>query len=124
MSMSAILTLRGLVNYKPDLFDNLQLPSAPDASELGVQEQQVRTAWTINKAEFVDFLCFQTEGMSLAIPDYKYLKQAIGTWSKAHVHEWQRMFDTMFYKYNPLWNKDFTSTESEAISRDKTNNEI
>lgn len=123
MSMSATLTLRGLVNYKPDLFDNMVLPTPPSASDLGVLPTQVRDAWTINKPDLVDFLCFYTEGMSLAIPDYVYLKKAIATWSKAHIQEWQRMFDTLFFKYNPLWNKDFTSTESEAISNDKTHNE-
>lgn len=119
MSVPAILTLRGMVSYKPDLFDLLVLPTAPDANELGVESTQVRAAWTINKADFVDFLCFYTEGMSLAIPDYPYLKKAIGTWSNAHLHEWQRMFDTLFYKYNPLWNKDFKITEHEETRNDK-----
>lgn len=123
MSMSATLTLRGLVNYKPDLFDNMVLPTPPSYTDLGVLPSQVREAWTINKPDLVDFLCFQTEGMSLAIPDYVYLKKAIATWSKAHIQEWQRMFDTLFYKYNPLWNKDFTVTEREETNRDKTDNE-
>ena len=122
MSMSAILTLRGMVNYKPDLFENLQLPVAPaDADELGVDSEHMRETWSINKSDFVDFLCFQTESMSLVIPDYTYLKKAIGTWSKAHIHEWQKMFDTLFYKYNPLWNKDYNTQETEAISKDRTN---
>ena len=123
MSMTAILTLRGMVNYKPDLFENLQLPHAPTYSEMGVEATQIAATWSINKNDFVDFLCFQTEGMSLAIPDYTYLKKAIGTWSGAHYHEWQKMFNTLFYKYNPLWNKDAKTTESEAISKDADNNE-
>ena len=119
MAMSAILTLRGMVTYKPDLFENLVLPVAPTADELGVQQNQIRAAWTINKADLVEFLCFQTEGMSLAFPDYDYMKKAIGTWSNAHIHEWQRMFDTLFYLYNPLWNKDFQATEAETENRDR-----
>lgn len=123
MSMTAILTLRGMVNYKPDLFENLQLPHAPTYSEMGVEADQIAATWSINKNDFVDFLCFQTEGMSLAIPDYTYLKKTIGTWSGAHVHEWQKMFNTLFYKYNPLWNKDAKTMESETVDKDGDNTE-
>lgn len=121
MSMSALLSLSGMVNYRPDLFDLMVLPHAPDADELGVTGQQVRAAWTINKQDFVDFLCLQTRGMCLAVPDANWLKQAIGTWSEAHLPEWQRLFDTLFYKYNPLWNKDATLTEDYTDTYGKTN---
>ena len=123
MTMSARLTLRGMLNYKPDLFENLQLPHVPTYDEMGVTEQQIAQTWTINKNDFVDFLCFECESMSLVIPDYVYLKKAIGTWSGAHVHEWQQLFNTLFYKYNPMWNKDSKTTETEAISKDADNNE-
>ena len=59
-------------------------------------------------------------GMCVAVPDADWLKQAIGTWSNAHIHEWQRMFDTLFYKYNPLWNKDATINEDYTDYYGKT----
>lgn len=108
-----------MLDYKPDLLDNLQLPAAPDWEDMGIEETQIRDTWTINRADFADFLCFHTESMSLVVPDPVYLKTAIGAWSKAHVHEWQRLFDTLFYKYNPLWNKDFQIVEEEDTERDR-----
>ena len=120
--MEARLTVAGMTNYKPDLFDNLVLPTPPtNAAAIGLQSDQLRAAWTISKDDFVEFLCLRTAGMSIAIPDYNWLKTSIGVWSGAHIHEWQRMFDTLFYKYNPLWNKDGKVTETDAVTRSATN---
>lgn len=121
--MTAILTLAGMLDYRPDVLDNLQLPQAPSYEDMGLDATQIRQLWTINAADFKDFLCFQTMSMCLAIPDADFLKAAVGTWSKAHVQEWQRMFETMFYKYNPLWNKDATRTEAEQEARTKNDTE-
>lgn len=113
MGMSAMLTLAAMYSYRTDLFEDLQLPTPPTVpADIGLDTGQLREAWTISTSDFVDFLCLETMGMSLAFPDADFLKEAIGIWSKAHIHEWQRMFDTLFYKYNPLWNKDGKITES------------
>lgn len=112
MSRPARLTLSGMLNYVPDLFEDLQLPTPPlDAAAIGLQADQLRAAWTIDKDELVNYICLHTAGQSLCFPDGVWMKKAIKTWSTAHVHEWQRVFDTYFYKYNPLWNKDGTFTE-------------
>ena len=112
MAMEARLTLSALYRNRTDLFDQLQIPTPPvDPEAIGLQPGQLRAAWTINRADLADYICLQTMSMSVAYPDPDFLKAAIGTWSKAHIHEWQRYFDTLFYKYNPLWNKDGTVTE-------------
>lgn len=118
MSMSAMLTLAGMYSYRDDIFDNLQLPVAPTAAQMGVENDQIRETFNVNKADFIDFLLLQTMGMCVAIPDADFLKKAIGTWSKAHIYEWQLAYETMFYKYNPLWNKDGKITETEEGSHD------
>lgn len=118
--MVATLTLAGLIQYRPDILDNLQLPHVPTAAEMGVEANQIRQTWSIDPDEFATFLCFHTMGLSLAIPDADYIKNAVGVWSASHVHEWQRMFDTLFYKYNPLWNKDATTTENDNDARTVT----
>lgn len=123
MAMSALLTLAGMLDYRPDVLDNLQLPQAPSYADMGVEATQIRQLWTINANDFKEFLCFHTMSMCLAIPDADFLKAAVGTWSKAHVEEWQRMFETLFYKYNPLWNKDATRTETEQEARTKNGSE-
>ncbi len=124
MAMIANLTIWGIVNYRPDVFDNLQLPTPPiDASAIGLEADQLRAAWTINKEDFLNFLCLQCMSMSVAVPDADFLKAAIGTWSSAHIHEWQRLFDTCFYKYNPIWNKDGIITEWGTDSNNTSENE-
>lgn len=135
MPMEARLTLAGMVAYKPDLFDNLQLPQPPypegateeqivaAAAAIGLTPAQLRESWEIDKDDFVEFLILETYGMSLCYPDYTFMKKAIGTWSSAHIHEWQRLFDTVFYKYNPMWNKDYNTTESETINKDISDQE-
>ncbi len=120
MSIAASLTLRGLTSYDPNLFDNLVLPVPPTADSLGVLPSQIRAAWTIDRDTFIEYLCFTTMSMSLMVPDAEFMKHQIGVWSATHLPEWQRMFDTMFYRYNPLWNKDATTDETEAITKGRT----
>ncbi len=119
--MFAQISLAGMVQYSPTnpdtnlptLFDLLELPSPPlDAAAIGLEAQQLRAAWTIDKGDLIAFLCLKTNGMTLAYPDMDFMRNAIGTWSRIHIHEWQRIFDTLFYKYNALWNKDGAITES------------
>ena len=107
MAMKATLTLAGMLNYKPDLFDEMQLPTPPtNAGAIGLQNDQLRAAWTIDRDDLAEFIALHTAGMTLCYPDANFMKHIIGTWSKAHITEWQRLFDTLFYKYNAMWNKD------------------
>lgn len=123
--MEARLTIAALNQYSPDLFDDLELPTPPiNAAAIGLQADQLRAAWTIDKTDFINFLCLETMGMSVAYPDAAFMKLAIGTWSRSHIHEWQRIFDTLFYKYNALWNKDGviseTGTDTHAQNESNT----
>ena len=113
MAMTAVITLAGMLNYKPDLFDEMVLPTPPiDAAAIGLQADQLRSAWTIDKDELAEFIALHTAGMSLVYADGDFMKHILGTWSKAHIHEWQRLFDTLFFRYNPLWNKDGKISET------------
>ena len=104
--MEARLTLSGLLAFDPDLFQNMTLPSPPTAADIGMEAAQIRAAWTIDKTTLTNYLCMKTASMSLVYPDADYMKNAIHTWSTMHIQTWQRLFDTWFYKYNPIWNKD------------------
>lgn len=106
----AELTFYGLWSYKDDLFDLVQVPAPPTADSLGVQAEQIRQTWTINRDDLFTYLCFRSMGFSLSVPDGDFLKLMLGTFSRIRLPMWQRYFDTFFYKYNPLWNKDGTHT--------------
>lgn len=104
--MEARLTLSGLVVYDTTLFDNMVLPTPPTAADIGVEAEQIRQAWTIDKTTLINYLCMRTASMSLVYPDLDYMKTALHTWSAMHIQTWQRLFDSWFYRYNPIWNKD------------------
>ena len=122
MAMSALLTLSGMYSYRDDIFDNMVLPTPPlDAAAIGLQADQLRAAWTIDKGDLIEFICLRTMGMSLCYPDAEFLINAIGVWSRAHIHEWQLLFDSLFFKFNPLWNKDGKITETGLDENESTN---
>lgn len=114
--MEARLTLNGLVIFDPTLFDNMVLPSPPSAADIGMEAAQIRESWTIDKTTLINYLSMRTSSMTLVYPDLDYMKTAIHTWSAMNLQTWQRLFDTWFYKYNPLWNKDgkFNTTVSDS----------
>lgn len=41
-------------------------------------------------------------------------------WSRMHAQDWQQMYETLQYQYNPIWNKDGTISETEEESRSGT----
>lgn len=133
--MNPIVTIHGLTMYSPInevtglpvLWDLLALPQPPNdateetwaasAARIGVQPDQLREAWEINKQDFIDYLCIECMGMSVAYPDAAFLRNAIGTWSRVHLPEWQQLFDSCFLKFNPLWNKDGTIKETGSDAK-------
>lgn len=110
--MFARLTIAGLTKYKPDIWDGLTLPTPPTAESLGVQANQIRATWTINRDLLINHICMTCYSMGLTFPDGDFMKNAIAMWSSANLVPWQRYYDTMFYKYNPIWNKDGTISET------------
>ena len=118
MGMSARLTLAGMKTYYPSLFEGMVLPTPPiDAAAIGLEAGQLRTAWTIDKNNLVDYICLETMSQSLVYPDAPFMANAIAVWSAVKLPEWQRLFDTLFFKYNPLWNKDGRITDSGRNTR-------
>lgn len=93
------LSILGLYQYNQTLFDNLQLPTQFTADD--------RTVLINNLLmECAEFECIY--------PAFDFCKAAIGFWSKARLHVWQKLYDTMFFEYNPIWNKDGTITETRS----------
>lgn len=112
MAMSAALTISGLTAYDPTIWTNLILPAPPSVpADIGLDPGQLRAAWTIDKDALINYICMVTSSMSLVYPDADYMKTAIQTWSMVNYNSWQRVFDTLFYKYNPIFNKDGTYRE-------------
>lgn len=92
----AMLSVMGLYHYDPTLFDTLQLPDGLDKDTL------------------ISNILMECAELETFISEPEIMKQALGYWSKKNLDNWQHIYDAMTEKYDPLWNKDGTFTETES----------
>ena len=93
------LSILGLYYYDQSLFDNLQLPAEFTADD---------------RATLINNLLMDCAELECIYSNFEFCKAAIGFWSKARLHVWQKLYNTMFFDYNPIWNKDGTITETRT----------
>lgn len=86
--MRATVSISGLYNYDPSIFDNMQYPD-------GVTADDVISNLTIELAE-----------LELLYPAAVTMKRAIGDWSKSRVKAWNRIAAALDAEYNPIENYD------------------
>ena len=96
--MRATISLMGMYEYDHTILDFFHYPDK----------------WEIlDKDVFVNKLLLDTAELEVLYPDAEVFKMAIGYWSNAEVQNWNKLYDTTVLKYNPIWNKDGTVTETE-----------
>ena len=98
MALRATMSLLGLYQADPTLFDNLELPE-------GLKADTLRDNMISELAE-----------LEVIYPDPVFMKSAIGFWSKKQLHVWTELYETLLYDYNPIWNKDGTKTETRNLA--------
>lgn len=103
--MNSMLTLMGIYQYDNSVLDNFQFPEEWTGEE---------------KTTFINKLIFDTAELEILYPEPFVLKSAIGFWSRSELPQWEKLYKTEHFDYNPIWNKDGTVTETEEIGR--TNN--
>lgn len=99
--MRATLSIRGLLYWDPDIFEDMQIPEGMDANAL--------------KANIL----LEASELEVLIPDPSIMKDAINYWSTTRIEAWQAIYDALHLEYNPIWNKDGTITET-TISEGST----
>lgn len=107
----AIVSILMLYNYNEAIFDDLQLPTANDITD---DADKVPYPWIPNKQDLIDYICMECAEFELLYPDWDIMKRMIKTWSRARIGIWIQLYNTMLYKYNPIWNKDGTYTETRT----------
>lgn len=118
MPLRATVTPLSLYMLDNTLFDGLQLPTMPtnptDYPDLYVQ------GFALDREVLVNNILMETGEMDCIYPDPDFCKWAITQWSKKELPVWQELYNTLFYKYNPLWNKDgaIKETAKDLTSRD------
>ena len=97
--MRATLSMNGLYNWDPSIFDTMELPAGLDRD-------------TVISAILLDSM-----DLEVLYPDPEYMKFALANYSKRRIDVWNKLYATTKLEYNPIWNKDGVITETEEVSR-------
>lgn len=119
----ATLSLLGLYNYDESLLDGM-IESLPN--KYGIPSgytDSYYTDITIDPQTVVENLLVECAEFEILYSDFNALKQIIKIWSAKEKLVWQKMYNTICYKYNPIWNKDGKSTWTERQTGSGTKKE-
>lgn len=105
--MRATLTIKGLYDYDPSLFDGMAWPE-------GVAAGDVLPELTAELAE-----------LELVYPSAETMKNAIAVWSKSRVGAWNRIAAALNAEYSPIENYDrYEEWNDKANSKDAYLNKV
>lgn len=113
--MDGRLSILGLYEWDSTIFDGMELPKKPFSMPY---EDLYIEALPIEKDTLVFSLITELSQFSVAYPNPDMMKRAITAWSRRNVWSWQKLYESYFYKYNPLWNKDGKITNTDTETRD------
>ena len=102
--MRGTLSVMGLYNYDNSIFDDMELPTTDH----------------LDKDTLVQNILVECSELEILYTDPTFFKKILEIWSKARVHVWQKLADTMDYEYNPIWNKDVKDTEYIKRTKDES----
>lgn len=102
--MRGTLSVMGLYNYDDSIFDDMVLPTSDH----------------LDKDTLIQNILVECSELEILYTDPTFFKKILEIWSKARVHVWQKLADTMDYEYNPIWNKDVKDTEYIKRTKDES----
>lgn len=94
--MGMFITVTGVYNHYPNLFELMQLP-------VGVDVETAR-----------DNILFQCGELELLYSTPSFLRAIIGDWSKKNSYKWKTLQRTTTIEYNPIENYDREETWSDT----------
>lgn len=109
----ATLSILGLYNYDPTVFDGLTIPTAADITD---EAEKVEYPFVPDKKTLIDYLLMQLAEMELVYTKPEVVKTMIGIWSSVRLPVWKAVYNTLLYKYNPIWNKDGEIIEDHNLT--------
>ena len=109
----ANLSILGLYEYDPTIFDGLTLPTAADITD---EADKVSDPFVPDKAAFIKYLCWQLAEVSVVYASAPAIKAMITLWSEVRLPVWKAIYNTLLYKYNPIWNKDGKIVEDHDLT--------
>ena len=113
--MSAWVSVAGIYNYRPDIFDDVELPTTADL--VNDKVEYLPNIINPSKEDLVNNILFELGELELLYADPDFLKNMISLWAKLEKGNWVAMWETILYKYNPIWNKDGEILETREVER-------
>lgn len=113
--MNGRLSILGLYRADKTIFDNMVLPDASFSQEY---DGLYITPLPIEKDVLIFSILSELSQFSAVYTDPEFMKEAIHAWSVRKLWSWQKLYESFFYKYNPIWNKDGKITHSDLETRD------
>lgn len=114
-----LISILTLYQIDDTLFDAMQLPVRP-FTDRGYEDLFL-TGWDLDKDTLVENLLMELAELNVLYTDPVFMKYAITTWSKKNKAVWQALYETLFFKYNPIWNKDGTLKHTAEETRNLAN---
>lgn len=121
--MSAWAGIAAIYNYKPDIFDGVSLPTIDELRSRDKVEY-IDDIQPLSRDTLIDNIIFELAELELLYPDPDFLKNMIELWCRVERENWLSMWETMLYKYNPIWNKDGEIIEDRSASREGSASEL
>ena len=98
--MAATMSILGLYNYDPNIFELLHLPDS-------VQKQTI-----------IDLIISEAAELEILYPNPDILRVIIGAWSNGRQNAWARIAAALDAEYNPIENSDRYEDHLEDYTRD------
>ena len=114
--LRAMITPLTLWTIDSTVFDGINLPARP-FTDLGYDDLYL-TGWDCDKPTFINNLLLETAELNTIYTDPAFFKFAVTQWAAKEKHIWQSLYETMFFRFNPIWNKDGTRKLSDVEERD------
>lgn len=96
--MTATMTILGLYNYDPTIFDKLHIPTG------------------IDKQRLIFHICEECGFLQVLFPNPEYIKESIDAWSMGMLTGWERFWKAVNTNYEPLNNYDRTEDVAEDMT--------
>lgn len=115
----ALLSLVAIYNYDNTVLEDLKnyVPKHPSNTDYAVLNFT-----PIDFDTLKSLILLRAAEMSLVYSDIDLFKFALRAWSAANKDVWQRLYDTLWYKYDPLFSKirTYTLERKTRLDRDTT----
>lgn len=107
-----------LYNEDQSVFDGITLPDYHFPRSAEYEDLFLREGWTLQKDVLINNILLETAELDTIYTDPEFFKFAVTQWAAKEYPVWRALYETLFYKYNPIWNKDGTVKETAAEVRD------